>query len=90
MKSKFFLLLVLLLGLSLAAGPALAAKPEAKFIDAATLKDMLGAPDVVIIDVSKGWWTYKQKIVGSLVYPGETSTWAPQIPKDKKIVVYCG
>jgi rhodanese-related sulfurtransferase len=90
MKSKFILLLLLLLGLSLAASPALAAQPEVKYIGPDTLKGMMGASDLVIIDVSKGWWTYKQKIIGSLVYPGETSTWAPQLPKDKKIVLYCG
>ncbi len=90
MKSKFFLWLLLLLGLSLAAGPALAAKPEVKYIGPDTLKGMLGAPDLVIIDVSKGWWTYDRKIIGALVLPEEVSSWAPRLPKDKKIVLYCG
>ena len=89
-KKIWLLLVFLLLGLMAARRPALAAPPEVQFIDAPTLKGMLGAPDVVIIDSSQGWWTYDQKIVGSLVLPGETSSWAPQIPKDKKIVVYCG
>ncbi len=90
MKSKFFLWLLLLLGLSLTAGSALAAKPEVKYIGPDTLKSMLGAPDLVIIDVSKGWWTYDRKIIGSLVLPEEVSSWAPRLPKDKKIVLYCG
>lgn len=91
MKEKFWLILCLLLwGLSLPLSPAWAAKPEVKFIDPATLKGMMGVPGLVIIDVSKGWWTYDQKIVGSLVYPEDTSTWAPHLSKDKRIVLYCG
>ncbi len=67
-----------------------AAEPEVKYIDAATLKGMLGDPDLVIIDTSQGWWTYDQKIVGSLVFPEEASSWASRLSKDKKIVLYCG
>ena len=84
------LLLLLFLSFALARGNALAAAPEVKYIDAAELKGMLGDPTLVIIDTSQGWWTYDQKIVGSLVFPGEVNSWAPQIPKDKKIVLYCG
>ena len=90
MKNKFALVLLLLVAWSAAAGPALAEKPKVQYIDAATLKGMSGDPDLVIIDTSQGWWTYDQKIVGSLVLPGEVKSWAPQIPKDKTIVLYCG
>ncbi len=83
-------LLLLLLTFAMARGQALAASPEVKFIGPADLKGMLGDPNLVIIDTSKGWWTYDLKITGSLVFPGEVSSWAPQIPKDKKIVLYCG
>ena len=71
-------------------GHALAAESEVKYIDAATLKGMLGQPDLVIIDTSKGWWTYDQKIAGSLVLPEDASAWASRFSKDKKIVLYCG
>ena len=84
------LLLLLFLSFAMARGQALAAEPEVKYIDAATLKGMLGDPALVIIDTSQGWWTYDQKIVGSLVFPEEASSWAPQLSKDKKIVLYCG
>jgi rhodanese-related sulfurtransferase len=91
MKAKFWVIwCLLLLGLSIPLSHAWTAQPEVKYIDAATLKGMMGAPDLVIIDVSKGWWTYDQKIIGSLVYPGETNIWAPNLSKDKKIVLYCG
>ena len=91
MKRKFwFLLLLFLLGVSVAPSHGLAAQPEVKYIAPAALKGMLGTPDLVIIDVSQGWWTYDQKIIGSLVFPEEASSWAPRLPKDKKIVLYCG
>ncbi len=83
-------LLLLFLSFALVRGQALAAEPEVKFIAPADLKGMMDDPNLVIIDASKGWWTYDQKIVGSLVFPEEVSSWAPRIPKDKKIVVYCG
>ncbi len=84
------LLLLLFFSFALARGQALAAEPEVKYLDAASLKGMLGEPDLVIIDTSQGWWTYDQKIVGSRVFPGEAGSWAPRLSKDKKIVLYCG
>ena len=91
MKGKFWFFMILLcLAWPVLPGPALAAEPEVKYIGPADLKCMLGDPSLVIIDDSKGWWTYDQKIVGSLVYPEEASSWAPRLPRDKKIVLYCG
>ena len=91
MKGKFWFFLILLCLAWSAPPPAvLAAPPEVKYIDPTTLKGMLGAPDVVVIDVSQGWWTYDLKIAGSLLLPGEVESWAPRLPKDKKIVLYCG
>jgi hypothetical protein len=84
------LLLLLFLSFALLRGQALAAEAAVKYVDAATLKAGLGDPDLVIIDTSKGWWTYDQKIVGSLVFPEEASSWAARLAKDKKIVLYCG
>jgi hypothetical protein len=89
-KQFWSLLVLLVLGLVLTLGPALAAAPEVNFIDAATLKGMLGSPDLVLIDTSTGWWTYDQQIPGSLILPEEASSWAPRLSKDKKIVLYCG
>jgi hypothetical protein len=84
------ILLLLFLSFAMMRGQALAAEPEVKYIDGATLKGMLGDPALVIIDTSRGWWTYDQKIVGSLVFPEEASSWASRLSKDKKIVLYCG
>ena len=91
MKGKSWLFMVmLLLGLSVPLTAGWTAEPEVKYIDAATLKGMLGDPNLVIIDTSQGWWTYDQKIVGSLIFPEKTSSWASGLSKDKKIVLYCG
>ncbi len=91
MKGKFqLLMLMLLFGLSVPLTAGWAEESKVQYIDAATLKGMLGDPDLVIIDTSQGWWTYDQKIPGSLIFPQEASAWASQIPQDKKIVLYCG
>ena len=91
MKLRLWLLMPgLALMLALLAGSGLAAASEVKYIDAPTLKGMMGDPSLVIIDTSTGWWTYDQKIPGSLVLPEEADTWAARFPKDKKIVLYCG
>jgi hypothetical protein len=89
-SSSFSRFVLIVLGLAMLASPSLVAASEVKYIDAPTLKGMLGDPDLVIIDTSTGWWTYDQKIVGSLVFPEEASSWAPKLAKDKKIVLYCG
>ncbi len=78
------------LGLAAPVRPSLAAAPEVQYLDAPALKAMMGDPNLVIIDTSTGWWTYDKKIPGSLVYPEEATVWASKIPKDKKIVLYCG
>ncbi len=89
MRSRsWFFLIFFFLGLALPGRAA--AAPEVKYISPDALKAVMRAPDQLIIDVSKGWWTYDQKITGSLVYPGETDTWAPQLPKDEQIILYCG
>lgn len=91
MKGKFwFLLALLFLTLPLTLGPARAGNPEVKYIDPITLKGMLGAPDLVIIDVSTGGWSIDLKIIGALRFSAdEADSWAPQLLKDKKIVLYC-
>jgi len=56
MKGKFWFFMILLcLAWPVLPGPALAAEPEVKYIGPSDLKGMLGAPNLVIIDTSKGW-----------------------------------
>ena len=91
LKGRFqSVLLLLFLSFALARGQALAAESKVQYIDAPALKGMLGDPNLVIIDTSQGWWTYDQKIPGSLIFPEEASAWADKLSKDKTIVLYCG
>jgi hypothetical protein len=57
------------------------------------LKDLMGKPDVVIIDVrAKGDWEgSKEKIQGAVREDPNKSTnsWANKHPKDKTLVFYC-
>ena len=56
------------------------------------LKAMLGAPDVMLVDVraAKDWEGSDLKIKGAVREDPKTiGEWAPKYPKDKKIVFYC-
>ena len=57
------------------------------------LKDMLGKPEVAIIDVraTSDWTKSDQKILGAVREdPSKpTKSWAEKYPKDKTIVLYC-
>jgi rhodanese-related sulfurtransferase len=73
-------------------GAALAAEPEVKYVNSATLKGMLGDPQVMVIDVRtpSAWAESKTMIKGAVRQdPGKVPTWAKALPKDQKIVVYC-
>jgi rhodanese-related sulfurtransferase len=57
-----------------------------------TVKGWLENPDVLIIDVRQPaeWRSSATKIKGALrLNPDDVKTWAPMLPKDKKIVLYC-
>jgi predicted sulfurtransferase len=57
------------------------------------LKEMLGNPDVVILDVrtSSDWGKDQKKILGAIREdPNKpTKSWAEKYGKDKTIVLYC-
>ncbi len=89
-RRQILLLLLLILGQTVPSGSALAAKPEVSFIDPAGLKAMLGDPRLLIIDVRLGDFSSHNKIAGAVRYsPDDVSSWAPGLPRDKKIVLYC-
>lgn len=81
----FLLMAVLLPSMdSLATEPPRITKEE--------LKQRLGDPNVVIVDVRAGrdWSTSDRKISGAVrEEPGDAGTWATRFPKDKLIVLYC-
>lgn len=57
------------------------------------LKELMGKPDLVILDVrsSSDWAKGQTKILGAVREdPGKpTKTWAEKYAKDKTIVLYC-
>jgi len=57
------------------------------------LKEMLGKPDVIIIDVraTLDWQESGQKILGAVREEPDKAakSWAEKYPKDKLIVLYC-
>lgn len=90
-KKKLFLMMVISLGLSLGLVlPVLAA--EAPRIEKEKLKELLGKPELILIDVRSGtdWKTSTQKIKGAVREdPDKVETWMKKYPKDKTIVFYC-
>jgi rhodanese-related sulfurtransferase len=91
MRPKAWMVLLVLLAL-LAAPGAAPAKSEALEIDQDTLKGLLGAPDLLILDVRQGgdWDKSDQKIRGAVRQdPRQVEAWGPQLPRDQKIVLYC-
>ncbi len=56
------------------------------------LKDILGSPNLVLLDVrtEKDWGKSDRKIVGAVrVDPDDVSSWAGDYSKDQKIILYC-
>jgi rhodanese-related sulfurtransferase len=83
-KRKLLLMTAISLGLSLAlVFPVLAAEK---------LKEMLGKPELVLIDVRAGadWKASTQKIKGAVREdPDQAETWMKKYPQDKTLVFYC-
>lgn len=81
--------IVLVLSMALAL-PVFAA--DAPRIEKERLKEMLGKPELVLIDVRAGadWKASTQKIKGAVREdPGQLDTWMKKYPKDKTLVFYC-
>ncbi len=92
MKTGTWLILLLLAALLMVPLAGSAADTELKYVDKDTLKDMLGAPNLLIIDVRQptDWNGSDKKIQGAVRQePNQAATWGPNLSKDKKIVLYC-
>jgi len=64
---------------------------KAPLLDKETIKNWLSDPEVIILDVraTKDWSVSDKKIKGAVRYdPDEVKTWAANLSKDKKIVLY--
>jgi len=65
---------------------------ESAGLDRETIKSWLSNPEVIILDVRapKDWNPSDKKIKGAVRQdPDEVTTWAANLPKNKKIVLYC-
>ena len=92
MKARSLVGLMLLSLLLAPWATAQAAEPTVKLIDAATLKGMLGNPQVMIIDVrTPSSFASSGKMIKGAVRrdPGKVPTWAQTLPRDKTLVLYC-
>jgi hypothetical protein len=92
MQTKAWLVLLLSLALLMPADTALSAPNDLKNITLDTLKGRLGAPDLLIVDVRQAgdWDRSAKKIPGAVRQdPQKLETWGPNLPRDKKIVLYC-
>jgi predicted sulfurtransferase len=80
----------LLLGMSVVISPA---ADEAPRMSIEKLKELMGSPDLIILDVryGVGWTLSAQKIQGALREDPQEKTreWAGKYGKDKTIVTYC-
>jgi len=85
--------LVVTLCLTVVGISALAAlAQEAPRITKEELKEMLGNPDVIIIDLRLGrdWENSELRIEGALKEdPGNLNSWLSKFPKEKTLVLYC-
>ena len=92
MRKTKLLAMVMMASLMLAFSWACSSAAEAPRVDKETLKTWLADPQVIILDVRqpKDWDGSDKKIKGAVRQePKEVKTWAANLPKDKKIVLYC-
>lgn len=67
-------------------------KPEVQRISKEKVKEFMGAPDVVIMDLrsDKNWNESDKKILGAVREdPKDVDAWMEKYPKDKTIYAYC-
>lgn len=93
MKTKLSATLVVTLCLTVIGISVLTAlAQEAPRITKEELKETLGNPDVIIIDVRLGrdWENSELRIKGALREdPGNVNSWISKYPKEKTLVLYC-
>ena len=83
---------VIMISLMLFMMPALTAlADEVPRMSKEELKELLGSPDLVIVDVRRGndWNSSEFKIKGAVRESGPGIAWAENYDKDKTIVLYC-
>ena len=90
-KTKFWAM-ALAVSLMLAFTWSCGSGEKAPLLDKETIKSWLSDREVIILDVRapKDWNVSNKKIQGAVRQdPDEVKTWAANLSKDKKIVLYC-
>ncbi len=94
-KKHIWITAVLLVGLwgyCPASVPAANDPPNVSEISVQQLKNMLGKPDTVIIDVrtTRSWWRSEKKIPTAVrENPAKVDHWAPKYAKNRTLIFYC-
>lgn len=94
-KARFWLLMTavsLMLAFPWSCAIGQAPGQEAPRLDPETLKVWLSDPQVLVLDVRqpRDWQGSDKKIKGAVRQdPHDFKTWAADLPKGKKIVLYC-
>ena len=89
-KNKFWAM-ALAVSLMLAFAWSYGSGGKVLLLDKKTIKSWLSDPEVIILDVRapKDWHVSDKKIKGAVREdPDEIQTWAANLPKNKKIVLY--
>jgi hypothetical protein len=92
MRKKMLRITVLVLSLILM-GTWTALAVDVPRMSKETLKEQLGDPNVIILDVRTGsdWKASEFKIKGAVRASSDNvDSWAPKYAKDKTLVLYCG
>jgi rhodanese-related sulfurtransferase len=94
MRRQMLVTLTVVLSLAVLSvlAPTVPAKDTVNRITKEELKDKLGDPNVVIVDVRKGqdWKASETKIKGAIrVDPDKVASLAEKYAKDKTLVFYC-
>jgi hypothetical protein len=85
-------LLAGLAGFAPVSAPAAEDPANVSEISVQQLKNMLGQPDTVIIDVRtrRSWWRSEKKIPTAVREdPDKVDRWAPQYTPDRTLIFYC-
>ena len=64
---------------------------DLNYVDKVTLKEWLGDPNLLLLDVRapSGWRRATEKIKGAVRRErDQVAAWGPSLPRDKKIVLY--
>jgi rhodanese-related sulfurtransferase len=92
MRAGIWMIFLVVLAVLAVPAAGRAVTGDLQYINPDALKSMLGVPDLLIVDVRqpRDWINSDLKIQGAVRQkPAEVATWGPNLPKNKKIVLYC-